>query len=41
MTTAQASSPSVIVTYIRRGADPVEPPSSDEPGADKPLAFAY
>jgi len=31
----------LMVTYIRRGADPVEPPSSDEPGVDKPLAFAY
>jgi cytochrome d ubiquinol oxidase subunit I len=33
----------LMLTYIRRGADPVEPPTPPEPGsqADKPLAFAY
>jgi len=32
----------LLLTYIRRGADPVEPPSDEsDPGADRPLAFAY
>jgi cytochrome d ubiquinol oxidase subunit I len=33
----------LMLTYIRRGADPVEPPTpSDDAGeGDRPLAFAY
>jgi cytochrome d ubiquinol oxidase subunit I len=31
----------LLVTYLGRGAEQVEPPSSDDPGVDKPLAFAY
>lgn len=31
----------LLMTYIRRGADEIEPPDESEPGADKPLAFAY
>ena len=32
----------LLLTYIRRGADQVEPPSGPpDSGADKPLAFAY
>lgn len=31
----------LLLTYIRRGADPVQPPPTDDTDADKPLAFAY
>jgi cytochrome d ubiquinol oxidase subunit I len=31
----------LLMTYIRRGAEPIEPPPTDGTGADKPLAFAY
>jgi cytochrome d ubiquinol oxidase subunit I len=31
----------LLLTYIRRGADPFEPPPTGDAGADKPLAFAY
>ena len=31
----------LMLTYIRRGAEKVEPPSTGDPGADRPLAFAY
>jgi cytochrome d ubiquinol oxidase subunit I len=31
----------LLLIYIRRGADKVEPPTTGEPDADRPLAFAY
>jgi cytochrome bd ubiquinol oxidase subunit I len=31
----------LMLLYIRRGADPFEPPSTGESDEDKPLAFAY
>jgi cytochrome d ubiquinol oxidase subunit I len=31
----------LMLTYIRRGAEKVEPPGTGEPDADRPLAFAY
>ena len=31
----------LMLTYIRQGADHVEPPPTDHAGADEPLAFAY
>ena len=31
----------LLFTYIRRGADQVEPPATPGAGTDKPLAFAY
>jgi cytochrome bd ubiquinol oxidase subunit I len=31
----------LMLTYIRRGAEPVEPPSSGDANSDRPLAFAY
>jgi cytochrome d ubiquinol oxidase subunit I len=31
----------LMLTYIRRGADQVEPPPTGDAGADRPLAFAY
>ncbi len=31
----------LMLTYIRKGADEIEPPSDTDSGADKPLAFAY
>jgi cytochrome d ubiquinol oxidase subunit I len=33
----------LLLTYIARGADPLPEPHSDvdEPGNDRPLAFAY
>jgi cytochrome bd ubiquinol oxidase subunit I len=31
----------LMLVYIRRGADKVEPPKTGDPDADRPLAFAY
>ena len=31
----------LMLTYIRKGADEIEPPTRHRPGADRPLAFAY
>jgi cytochrome d ubiquinol oxidase subunit I len=31
----------LLFTYLRKGADEIEPPTDSDPGADKPLAFAY
>jgi cytochrome bd ubiquinol oxidase subunit I len=31
----------LLFTYLRKGADEIEPPGDSDSGADKPLAFAY